>query len=89
MPYRLFCSSEPDDHDIASSMLSELWAGVYPWDGHSDRFWPDASANYAKGLTYGLFETAKSEDEVNLNNVAVMMEQSEGRTGMENTVKAF
>ena len=89
MPYRLFCSSEPDDHDIASSMLSELWAGVYPWDGHSDRFWPDASANYAKGLTYGLFETAKSEDEVNLNNVAVMMEQSEVRTGMENTVKAF
>ena len=37
-PYRLFKSDNPDDHDIASSMISELWNGVYPYDGHSDKF---------------------------------------------------
>ena len=79
-PYRLFCSKDPDDNDIASSMLSELWNGVYPYDGHSDKFWTDSSVNYAKGLTYGLFETAGKEA-INLDSVAVMMEQSEIRFG--------
>lgn len=79
-PYRLFCSKDPDDNDIASSMLSELWNGVYPYDGHSDKFWTDSSVNYAKGLTYGLFETAGKET-INLDSIAVMMEQSEIRFG--------
>lgn len=79
-PFRLFCSKDPDDNDIASSMLSELWNGVYPYDGHSDKFWTDSSVNYAKGLTYGLFETAGKET-INLESVAVMMEQSEIRCG--------
>ncbi len=79
-PYRLFCSKDPDDNDIASSMLSELWNGVFPYDGHSDRFWTDSAVNYAKGLTYGLFETVGKEN-INLDSVAVMMEQSEIRFG--------
>ena len=79
-PYRLFCSKDPDDNDTASSMISELWDGVYPYNGHSDKFWTDSSANYAKGLTYGLFETASKEN-INLDSVAVMMEQSEIRLG--------
>lgn len=79
-PYRLFCSKDPDDNDIASSMLSELWNGVYPHEVHSDKFWTDSSANYAKGLTYGLFETAKKET-IHLDSVAVMMDQSEIRYG--------
>ena len=79
-PYRLFRSKDPDDNDIASSMLSELWNGVYPYDGHSDKFWTDSSVNYAKGLTYGLFETTGKET-INLDSVAVMMEQSEIRFG--------
>lgn len=87
-PYRLFRSEDPDDNDIASSMLSELWNGVYPYDGHSDKFWTDSSVNYAKGLTYGLFETA-SEDQINLDSVAVMMEQSEIRMGSGNLLKTF
>lgn len=89
-PYRLFCSQDPDDNDIASSMLSEIWNGVYPYDGHSDKFWTDSSANYAKGLTYGLFEVASKEN-INLDSVAVMMEQSEIRFGSPgNTIlKAF
>lgn len=87
-PYRLFCSKDPDDNDIASSMLSELWNGVYPYDGHSDKFWTDSSVNYAKGLTYGLFETA-SEDQINLDSVAVMMEQSESRIGPSTLIKTF
>ena len=87
-PYRLFRSKDPDDNDIASSMLSELWNGVYPYDGHSDKFWTDSSANYAKGLTYGLFETA-AIDQINLDSVAVMMEQSEIRIGSGNLLKTF
>ena len=87
-PYRLFCSKNPDDNDIASSMLSELWNGVYPYDGHSDKFWTDSSVNYAKGLTYGLFETA-AKDQINLDSVAVMMEQSEIRMGSGNLLKTF
>ena len=87
-PYRLFCSKDPDDNDIASSMLSELWNGVYPYDGHSDKFWTDSSANYAKGLTYGLFETA-ARDQINLDSVAVMMEQSETRLSSGNLLKTF
>ena len=87
-PYRLFCSQDPDDNDIASSMLSELWNGVYPYDGHSDKFWTDSSVNYAKGLTYGLFETAPKE-QINLDSVAVMMEQSEIRIGPNNLLKTF
>lgn len=87
-PYRLFCSSNPDDNDIASSMLSELWNGVYPYDGHSDKFWTDSSANYAKGLTYGLFETVAKEY-VNLDSIAVMMEQSEIRMGSGTLLKTF
>ena len=84
----LFQSDDPDDHDIASSMVSELWGSVYPWDGHSDRFWVDASANYAKGLTYGLFETAE-QDQVNLDSVARMMQDSEVRFGAGTVLKTF
>lgn len=87
-PYRLFCSKDPDDNDIASSMLSELWNGVYPYDGYSDKFWTDSSVNYAKGLTYGLFETA-TEEHINLDSVAIMMEQSEVRMGAGNLLKTF
>lgn len=79
-PYRMFCSKNPDDNDIASSMLSELWNGVYPYDGHSDKFWTDSSVNYAKGLTYSLFENADPEM-INLESIAYMMEQSETRIG--------
>lgn len=87
-PYRLFRSKDPDDNDIACSMISELWSGVYHYDGCSDKFWTDSSANYAKGLTYGLFETA-SKEQINLDSVAVMMEQSEIRFGDGTLLKKF
>lgn len=83
----LYCSNKLEDNDTASSMLSEFWNnGVYSYDGHSDKFWTDSAANYAKGLTYGLFETAEKEN-INLDSVAVMMEQSETRFGaLSNTL---
>lgn len=87
-PYRLSQSERREDRDIASSMVSELWNGVCPYDGHSDKFWSDSSANYAKGLTYGLFETA-DEEQVNLDSVAVMMEQSEIRYASGTIAKTF
>lgn len=87
-PKKMYDSKDPNDNDVASSMISEFWNGVYPWDGHSDKFWTDASVNYAKGLTYGLFETFEDEY-INLDSVAVMMEQSEERFGPITIAKAF
>lgn len=87
-PEKMFDSEDPNENDIASSLISEFWNGVYPWDGHSDKFWTDASVNYAKGLTYGLFETADKEY-INLDSIAVMMEQSEIRFASGTVAKAF
>ena len=87
-PYRLFRSSNPDDHDIASSMLSEIFSSVYPRDEQPDKFWPDSAANYGKGLSYGLFERA-NESQINLDSIAIMMEQSETRLGGGTLLKAF
>lgn len=87
-PYKLFFSKNPDDHDIASSMISELCDGVYPYDGHSDRFWSESAANYLKGLIYALFETAP-EEQINLDSVAVMMEQSEQRSPKGTMLKSL
>ena len=61
-PYELFRSENPADHDIACSMVSEFWAGVYPIDPHADAFWPVAAANYAKGLTYATLEKMAGRD---------------------------
>lgn len=87
-PYRLFRSDDPDETDIACSIVSELCSGVYPYDGKSDKFWPDSAAQYAKGLIYALFETFP-EDMVNLNNVSIMMEQSEVKFGGSTILKTF
>ncbi len=87
-PYQLNRSEDPDQQDIASSMLSELWNGVYPDDGQPDKFWTSASANLGKGLTYGLFETAE-EDQMNLNNVASMLEKAELHMGASTLARAF
>lgn len=87
-PYQLYASDDPDDNDIASSILSELCSSVYPYDGQSDKFWTDASINYAKGITYSLFEKADKE-QINLDSVAVMMEQSETRVGISSLLKSF
>lgn len=88
MPYQLYRSEDPDKQDIASSMLSDLWNGVYPDDGQPDKFWTNASANLGKGLTYGLFETAE-EDQINLNHVACMLEQAESQLGSFTLARAF
>ena len=87
-PYRLYCSGDPDGKDIASSMLSEFWKGVYPCDKNADPFWPDSAAQYAKGLTYGLFEMV-SREKINLESVAGMMAQSEIRVGAGTVLKNF
>ncbi len=87
-PLRLFRSADPDDHDTACSMVNDFWRGVFPYDEHAERFWTDASIDYAQGLTYGLFETAP-EEQVNLDSIATMMEQSEIRLGLGTVLKDF
>lgn len=85
-PYHLF-RSDPDDVDICSATISELWNTVYPYDGKSDRFWSESAVNYARGLTYGLFEYASNEEYVNIATIADMMQQSERRLeGTHNTI---
>lgn len=89
--YRLFRekSSDPSSKDAAASMVSEFWEAVYPVDANSDPFWNESAANYAKGLTYGLFEQASDEEQVNLDSISVMMDESEIRAGMYTQLKMF
>ena len=87
-PYRLYSSSDPDETDIACAMLSELWEGVYPYDGVSDRFWTDSAVSYAKGLTYALFDIG-TKDQINLDNIATMMDQSETMYGTSSLLQSL
>ncbi len=83
----LFLSENPEDRDMASTMLADLGSGTYPPSG-PDPFWSISSADYLEGLIQALFETAP-EDQVNLDSVAVMMEQSEKKIGATTLLKAF
>ncbi len=87
-PYRLYSSDSGFERDISSSMLSELWAGVYPTSSHADRFWTDAAVAYAKGLTYSIFDNLEQE-QINLETISAMMEQSEKRIGMHPIIKSY
>ena len=86
--YELFKSSTPKDNDTSSTLLNDLWNCVYPRDPNDEAFWTNASANLGKGLTYSLFETA-NEDEINLDSIAMMMEQAEIRSGGAPLLKHF
>lgn len=88
MPRILFKSNNIKDNDIACSQVSEFANGTCPWDGHSDKFWTDASANLIKGLIYSLFECAEPEF-ANMDSVAIMMEQAEIRQGVGTVLKSF
>lgn len=88
MPYDLFKSENVKLKDVASSFISEIASSVCPWDGHSDRFWTDASANLLKGLIYALFECAEPEY-VNMDSVAVMLEQAEIKNGANTVLRTF
>ena len=87
-PYKLYKSSDPDDRDRACSMVSELYAGIYPHTAHVDPFWADSAAQFTKGLTYALFDYAES-DAVNLESIALLMEQSEITRGNSILVKSL
>lgn len=88
MAYRLYKSADPDDHDIASKIISDLWEGVYPLQSTNDAFWPKSAADYATGLTYALFDLAP-ESQVNLDSVAAMMEASDHHFGSGILLKNF
>ncbi len=85
-PWKMYRSKDPVKVDISSSLVSEFWNGVYPVDIHADRFWTDASINYARGLTYALFEAGENAY-INLDSVAALMESSEERSGMKTRAK--
>ena len=76
MPYKQYKSGDLDAKDVACSSVGELWDAVYPVTPHEDPFWPTSAANFAKGITYALFDNAKSE-EITINNVFTMMEEAE------------
>ena len=87
-PHVLYKSSDPRDNDTSSTQLNDFWNCVYPRDVNDEAFWTNAAANLGKGLTYGLFETA-SDEEINLDSIAVMMEQAEIRMGGAPLLKHF
>lgn len=81
LPYKLYHSKDPSDHDRAADLIADLWTGVYPPDSQPDKFWTESSANLAKGLTYALFDLASDMDVVNLDSIASMMEKVETKIG--------
>ena len=87
-PKKLYDSDDRDENDVASSLIDEFWKGVYDSNAITERFWTDAAANYAKGLTYGLFETAEDEY-INLESTAIMMEQSEIKFASSTVIRSF
>lgn len=75
---QLWRSKDPDDNDIACSLISEFWHGVYPVNQHEDAYWPESAATFAMGITYALLELA-ADEEINLESVARVMDDAENR----------
>lgn len=77
-PYTMYTSEDPADQDIASLMISELAAGIFPEEVHADPFWAQSARGYIKGLVYYLMDAAEN-CQIHLNSLARMSEQSEER----------
>lgn len=75
----LYNSSNPEDNDIACSMLGELSEAIQMND-KDDPFWGSAGAQLFRGIVCVLLEIAEN-DEININSVCRMLEHFNERTG--------
>ena len=86
--YILYTSSDPTDNDTANTMIHEFIDGLLSNDMTNERYWRDSTHDYLTGLLLLLFETAETIDEINLESLIRLMEQSEIRRGTTTTLKA-
>lgn len=76
----LYHSSNPEDKDVACSMISEL-AEAIQMNDKDDPFWGSAGAELFRGIVYALLEIAE-DDEMNMNSVCRMLEHFNEITGV-------
>jgi len=83
-----FKSSNVENKDIASSMISEFASALFPCDANSDPFWPNASTRLLEGCIYSLLEICNDEY-CNLRSIVSMFEKLETKIGGSFLLKEF
>ncbi len=79
LPYRYWKQGKEDK---AMELLEDLATNILvDSTNNNDPFWQKTAADYFTGLALGLFEDAKSEDEINLNSINAMSTFGEERCG--------
>lgn len=86
LPYRYFKNGKEDK---AMELLEDLALNILVDANNNDPFWQKSAADYFTGLALGLFEDAKSEDEVNLNSINAMSTFGEERRGASKYDKEY
>jgi len=86
LPYRYYKSGKEDK---AMELLEDLGLNILVDADNKDPFWQKSAADYFTGLALGLFEDAKSEDEVNLNSINAMSTFGEERRGASKYDKEY
>ncbi len=86
LPYRYWKDGKEDK---AMELLEDLAMNILVDANNNDPFWQKSAADYFTGLALGLFEDAKSEDEVNLNSINAMSTFGEERCGSSKYDKEY
>ena len=86
LPYRYYKDGKEDK---AMELLEDLGLNILVDANNQDPFWQKSAADYFTGLALGLFEDAKSEDEVNLNSINAMSTFGEERRGASKYDKEY
>lgn len=86
LPYRYYKTGKEDK---AMELLEDLALNILVDANNNDPFWQKSAADYFTGLALGLFEDAKSEDEVNLNSINAMSTFGEERRGASKYDKEY
>ena len=87
LPYRYWKQGKEDK---AMELLEDLATNILvDSTNNNDPFWQKTAADYFTGLALGLFEDAKSEDEINLNSINVMSTFGEERCGASKYDKEY
>ena len=87
LPYRYWKQGKEDK---AMELLEDLATNILvDSTNNNDPFWQKTAADYFTGLALGLFEDAKSEDEINLNSINAMSTFGEERCGASKYDKEY
>ena len=86
LPYKF---QKEGNFDKANELLNDLSTNIVVDGQGNDPFWQDSAASYLTGLSLALFEDAKSEEEININSVNLMMTQGEDKYGASNYLKEY